>query len=189
MTDCLTCHAFAPEQEIPTCISCHAKPEGHFAAITTTHATTDCVDVPQPPRGAVGRRRRTARAATPSGPPSTRPRRVSGVRRLPQAARAGDASRSRSAARATRSPLGPSPAGHDSCIGCHKPHEFVATANVCIGCHGAKETLVATSVRRHAICTSCHTHHASRRRGRLLHRLPRAGQGHPRRQDGVHHVP
>jgi len=42
-TDCLTCHAFAPKQAVPTCISCHARAEGPLAAIAT-HATTACSD-------------------------------------------------------------------------------------------------------------------------------------------------
>ena len=158
MTDCLTCHAFAPEQKIPTCISCHTKPEGDFAAITTTHATTDCVT-----------------CHSPHGDPSVIATACEGchTERAPEhaahagSAGCGDCHKPHAGAKVAleecstchKEPAGPKPAGHDSCIDCHKPHAFVATANVCIGCHGAKETLVAASVPAHAICTSCHEHH------------------------------
>ncbi|MGO8994601.1 MAG: hypothetical protein ACLQVI_14895 [Polyangiaceae bacterium] len=158
MTDCLTCHAFAPEQKIPTCISCHTEPAGRFAAITSTHATTDCVQ-----------------CHSPHGDPSVVAKACEGchTERAPEhaahagSAGCGDCHKPHAPAKVAlaecstchKEPAGPTPAGHDSCIGCHEPHAFVATANVCVGCHGAKDTLVATSVPAHAICTSCHTPH------------------------------
>jgi hypothetical protein len=158
MTDCLTCHAFAPDQKIPTCIGCHAEPEGRFAAIKTTHATTDCVQ-----------------CHSPHGDPAIVAESCAGchTQLAPEhAAHAGSAGCAdchkphapaalalTSCATCHQEPAGPRPAGHDSCIDCHKPHVFVADANVCVGCHGAKETFLATSVPAHAICASCHVAH------------------------------
>ena len=158
MTDCLTCHAFAPAQKTPTCISCHAKPEGRLAAIASTHATTDCVQ-----------------CHSPHGDPSVAAKACEGchTERAPEhAAHAGstgcaDCHKPHAPAHVAledcgtchKEAPGPKPAGHDACVDCHKPHTFTASANVCVGCHGAKETLLAAIVNDHAVCTSCHTPH------------------------------
>jgi hypothetical protein len=158
MSNCLTCHAFAPEQQIPTCAGCHAQSEGRFAAITSTHATTSCVT-----------------CHSPHGDPSVMAAACESchTERAPEhgahagSAGCGDCHKPHAAAKVAleecstchKEPAAPKPAGHDACIDCHKPHAFVATANVCVGCHGAKETLVAASVPAHAACTSCHEHH------------------------------
>jgi hypothetical protein len=57
-------------------------------------------------------------------------------------------------------PAGPKPANHDSCLSCHKPHDFVAGGEqACIGCHGVKSTLAADVVTAHDDCLSCHKPH------------------------------
>jgi hypothetical protein len=59
-------------------------------------------------------------------------------------------------------PAGPRPAGHDACVGCHRPHDFTAGGErACIGCHGLKPTLAAGQVSSHAVCTGCHAPHAA----------------------------
>jgi hypothetical protein len=158
MTNCLTCHAFAPEQKTPTCIGCHAQPEGSFAAIKTTHATTNCTT-----------------CHSPHGDPSvvTAACESCHTERAPEhaahagSAGCGDCHKPHAAATVAleqcstchKEPAEPKPAGHDSCTDCHKPHAFVAGASACIGCHGAKETLLAATAAAHAVCTSCHAHH------------------------------
>ena len=161
-TDCLTCHAFAPNVVTPTCISCHAQAEGTLASIVQ-HKTTAC-----------------AGCHKPHGDPATVTKDCSSsgchvdVNAARHAKHAGskdcvDCHKPHTpgvAARATcggchQTPAGPKPAGHDSCMTCHKPHDFVAGgSNACVGCHTAKPTLLASTVAPHAVCTSCHTPHA-----------------------------
>ena len=157
-TVCLTCHVFAPDKAPPTCIGCHAVAEGPLAAVHV-HATADCAAChrahEQPsivPKD----------CATCHDERSTEHARHAGTKGCLDChtghapAEAAIASCSSCHAR----PAGPKPAGHDSCLGCHAPHDFVASAAGCIGCHGPKPTLVASEVHAHTVCTSCHSPHA-----------------------------
>jgi hypothetical protein len=158
MTDCLTCHAFAPAQKIPTCIGCHAEPEGRFAAIKTTHATTDCVQCHSPHGDTSVIAKACAGCHTEVAPEHAAHAGSAGCVDCHKA-HAPAALALQECSTCHKAPAGPKPAGHDSCMDCHKPHEFAASANVCIACHGAKETLLAASVQAHAICTTCHEAH------------------------------
>lgn len=157
-TDCLTCHGFAPKQEIPTCISCHVAPEGPLAAIKM-HASAPCADCHQLHEtpstvAATCANCHEERADKHAEHANTRGCLDCHKGHAPAATAL------TSCASCHATPSGPKPANHDSCMTCHKPHDFAAGANVCVGCHGQKPTLLASSVAKHTECTSCHTPHA-----------------------------
>ena len=157
MTDCLTCHAFAPEQKIPTCIGCHAKAEGKFAAITSTHATTDCVQ-----------------CHSPHGDPSVVTKACEGchIERAPaHAAHAGsagcgdchkphafaasasvcvDCHGAKDTLLAASVPL------HAICTSCHAPHDPGNAALSCATCHA--QVKVAHGDK--TACITCHEPHS-----------------------------
>jgi hypothetical protein len=161
MTDCLTCHAFAPAQVVPTCIGCHAEPEGRFAAIKTTHATTDCVQCHSPHGDPTIVAAACASCHTEVAPEHAAHAGSAGCAdcHKPHAPAASALTECRTCHEAS---VGHQPAGHDSCLGCHKPHAFAASPRVCADCHEAeaKATFLAARVPAHAACTSCHAPHA-----------------------------
>jgi len=156
-TDCFSCHSFAP-RDAPTCIGCHAEKLGTHGAVIQ-HATVDCKECHDPHKT-----------------PSIAPKACTSCheeRALSHAAHEGsqdcrDCHKAHEPARAAvvgcaschEKPAGPKPAGHDSCLTCHKPHDFKGQPGVCAGCHGAKPTRLADVVPAHARCTNCHTPHA-----------------------------
>ena len=158
-TTCLTCHVFAPDVAPPKCVSCHAQPQGHFAAIGV-HATTECTQchrMHEEPSVVVKdcttchkqRALRHAEHVDSKGCSDCHLPHTPALAALTMCSTC------------HTQPAGPRPANHDSCIGCHKPHDFFANgAAACIGCHGLKPTLMADVVPKHAVCTSCHTPHA-----------------------------
>jgi hypothetical protein len=158
-TSCLSCHTFAPDAPAPTCIGCHVTPRGLLAAVVQ-HATTDCAKC---------HRVHESPPIVPAGCTSCHEERAARHAAHEGSAGCADCHRDHAPAAAAlamcsfchSAPAGPRPAGHDSCIGCHRPHDFVAGGErACIGCHGEKATLVAAQVPAHAVCTSCHTPHA-----------------------------
>jgi hypothetical protein len=58
-----------------------------------------------------------------------------------------------------KEPAGDRPAGHASCLTCHKPHAEKQGAIACVTCH-KQRALRADTVAAHANCESCHTAHA-----------------------------
>jgi hypothetical protein len=157
-TECLTCHVFSPNTTPPTCIGCHAVAEGPLAAVHV-HATADCAschhvheDPPIAP----------AACASCHDERATEHGRHAGTRGCMDChtGHAPAAAAIVSCSTCHAQPAGPKPAGHDSCIGCHAPHDFVASNSGCVGCHGPKPTLLASTVHAHTLCTNCHTPHS-----------------------------
>lgn len=157
-TDCLSCHAFALGRTDPTCIGCHASPEGKLAAIVQ-HATVDCETCHHleqtPPvvlADCIGcHDQRATKHAEHAGSKGCTD--CHGVHEPASVAKAACASCHREGAQ-------PHPPAHDACIGCHEPHDFVATDSACLGCHGPKTTLVDREVPAHRDCVNCHNPHA-----------------------------
>ncbi|MEO8878546.1 MAG: hypothetical protein ABI461_23355 [Polyangiaceae bacterium] len=158
-TDCVTCHAFANEQQkIPSCISCHANAQTHAAAITT-HATTPCADC---------HKIHDTPSVIAKDCTTCHSERILEHAKHQGSKGCADCHAPHTPALAAittcstchAQPAGPKPANHDSCLTCHKPHAFAATPNVCVDCHGQKPTLLASTVQVHAVCTSCHAPHA-----------------------------
>jgi hypothetical protein len=156
---CLECHSFAPNKSPATCIGCHSRPQGTLTAIHE-HRETDC-----------------SRCHTMHAEPFTKSadcascheERASVHSQHANSRGCEDCHAAHTPAIAAMStcntchaqPAGPKPAGHDACITCHKPHDFVAGgAAACLGCHGPKPTLASADVTAHTVCTNCHEHHA-----------------------------
>jgi hypothetical protein len=157
-TECLTCHVFAPDKVAPTCISCHATMQGASAGVSV-HATTPCASCHQ--------LHETPSIVATSCTGCHQERAVEHARHvgtkgcLDCHSGHGPASTAlTSCASCHARASGPQPPGHDTCFGCHAPHEFATNVNVCANCHAGKATLVATQVEAHATCTNCHAPHA-----------------------------
>jgi hypothetical protein len=156
-TDCLSCHTFALGRSDPTCIGCHANVEGKLPAIVQ-HATLDCDTchhLEQTPSVVLAEcsgchEEVATRHAAHAGSKG-----CSDCHSGHEPALAAKAVCASCHAQATQ----PHPPAHDDCLGCHQPHDFVATDGACIGCHGAKTTLVDRAVPAHAVCTNCHKPH------------------------------
>ncbi|MGA3121885.1 MAG: hypothetical protein ABSF69_14050 [Polyangiaceae bacterium] len=157
-TDCLTCHAFAIGAAEPTCIGCHAGPEGRLPAIVQ-HATVDCT--------ACHRLHETP-SIVPADCTSCHRERApehderAGSKGCLDCHSPHEPASAAKTACATCHAQGaePHPSAHDACVGCHEPHGFVPKASVCVSCHGPKTTLVASEVTAHAVCVNCHNPHA-----------------------------
>jgi hypothetical protein len=157
-TECLTCHAFALGRTDPTCISCHANAEESLPAIVQ-HATIDCAichHLGQTPAivSAVCtgcHDERDTKHAEHAG--------SAGCRDC-HAGHAPAAVAATMCASCHAQAKEPHPAAHDACIGCHQPHDFVASDRACIGCHGQKTTLAEREVPAHDVCLNCHNPHA-----------------------------
>ncbi len=153
--DCLTCHTFSPSVQPPKCIECHREAQGDFAAVAQ-HRTTDCSEC---------HRTHESSQAVPKDCTSCHKERAPEHTGKKGCLDCHGTHTPASAAVSTCStchaqPTGPRPADHDSCIGCHKPHEFTASARTCMGCHGDRPTFLAARVEKHSSCTSCHEPHA-----------------------------
>jgi hypothetical protein len=161
-TGCLSCHAFAPTSPAtpaPTCIGCHAQPHGEAGAVVQ-HARTDCARC---------HRVHESPSIVPADCTSCHDERATRHAAHEDSAGCADCHRGHAPAQAALAtcsschaqPSGPHPAGHDTCLGCHRPHDFAAGGErACIGCHGQKPTLAAARAAPHADCTSCHSPHA-----------------------------
>ncbi len=161
-TDCLTCHAFAPNRPTPKCISCHAAPHGPLAAVTM-HATTECAECHK----LHGDPAIVPKSCTPCHAESAPTHGEHAGSRgcldchsghAPAAAALSTCSSCHAKEKALQ------PAAHGDCVGCHKPHEFVAGgANACLGCHEAKKAFLAERKDAHESCITCHAPHAPQR--------------------------
>ncbi len=163
-TNCLSCHMFAPGQVEKTCIGCHDKPQGSFAAIAV-HAKIDCAKCHELKGGASNM---AVVGATCAGCHEERAPEHGGhasskgcmdYHHGHEAAKQASATCASCHAEAAK----PHPVAHDACISCHQPHTFVASQGKCIGCHGEKTTLVARLVPAHRECLDCHEPHAPAR--------------------------
>jgi hypothetical protein len=160
-TNCFACHTFTPHKAMPTCISCHEQKQGVLASVTE-HRTTDCqschhvheAPAVKPMDCASCHKERSPLHAAHEGSKGC----------LDCHTAHGPAVGARATcSNCHQKPEGPKPAGHDSCMTCHKPHQFFADApRLCVGCHGAKPTLLASTVVKHARCTGCHVPHDPR---------------------------
>jgi len=126
---CLTCHAFALGSTEPTCIDCHAKAEGKLAAVVQ-HATVDCAtchhlhETPSiVPAACVGCHEER----------DTKHAEHAGSRDCLDCHRAHEpASVAKTACASCHAQgLERHPAAHDACLGCHQPHDFVASDSAC----------------------------------------------------------
>jgi hypothetical protein len=173
---CLACHAFAPKQTMPTCISCHQSAQGNAPAVVT-HATAECTTCHVPhgeptlaskecttchdERATEHAKHTGSKGCVDCHNPHVPAREALATCVGCHAQIAATALHIVSTQPDTGAKTAPGHAGHDSCVDCHKPHSFVAAApGVCIGCHSAKPTLLASTVNAHADCTSCHAPHA-----------------------------
>jgi hypothetical protein len=167
-TGCLTCHVFAPDETPPTCIGCHARDQGHAAAVHV-HATADCASchrvheapsiVPRDCAGCHDERVTEHASAAHAAHDDGRATGDNGCLDC-HTGHAPAAAAVTVCAGCHAEAAGPKPAGHESCLGCHRPHVFTAGADVCAGCHAPRPTLVASQVHAHAVCISCHEPHA-----------------------------
>lgn len=157
-TNCLTCHAFAPESGPTPCLGCHAQTHGAAAAIVQ-HASVECTTC---------HRMHESPAVVFASCSNCHAERADHHAQHAGSRGCADCHRPHSPASAAApicsschaEPSGTHPAGHEACIGCHRPHDFAAGGqDACIRCHGAKETLASATVHAHASCTSCHDHH------------------------------
>jgi hypothetical protein len=132
---CLTCHAFELGRTEPTCIGCHASAEGNLPAVVQ-HATVDCAQchhlhetpsiVPADCTGCHDERATKHAEHTGSA----------GCLDCHHAHQPASTAQAGCASCHAEGTL-PHPPAHDGCLGCHQPHDFVASNGAFVGCHGA----------------------------------------------------
>lgn len=147
-TTCLTCHAFAPNQNAPSCIGCHRETQGRLAPVTH-HATTNCTDC----------HRLHETPAVVAKDCTT-----AGCHAQTNAHGALGHGRAMSE-QGVRLDAGRGPA--DGCQECHAPHAGAkAAVTSCATCHatvpahsGGPPPSLETMPAAHAPCTTCHKPH------------------------------
>jgi hypothetical protein len=157
-TACLTCHAFGLGQTEPTCIGCHASAKGTLPAIVQ-HATVDCETchhLDETPAVVLANCNGCHEELAPKHADHAGSMGCADCHHPHEPASLAGSACSSCHAQGTQ----PHPPAHDACLGCHRPHDFVATENACIGCHGAKTILAAREVPAHRDCLGCHNPHA-----------------------------
>ena len=126
--ECLSCHAFAPDKEAPTCMSCHREAADHVRAVGV-HATTKCTEC-HTPHGAKTAEATSKDCTSCHDERSTKHAEHAGSKACVDChaphTEAKEAKATCGGCHAT--PAGPKPAGHDSCLTCHKPHDFLGVA-------------------------------------------------------------
>ncbi len=146
-TTCLTCHAFAPNQNAPSCIGCHKEAQGRLAAVKH-HATTNCTDCHRMHETPAV----TAKDCTTAGCHA-------------QANVHGASGHGRAMSTSgVLTDAGRGPA--QGCAECHGPHEGAkAAVAACATCHATVTTArapppsLAAMPAAHAPCTTCHKPH------------------------------
>ncbi|MEO6951373.1 MAG: hypothetical protein ABI321_06130 [Polyangia bacterium] len=160
--ECLTCHTFAPEDTVTTCIDCHRSPQGGLPAIVH-HATVDCSTchhLAQTPSLVLA-------DCTGCHDKIELKHQTMGPSRNPGSHGCVDCHHGHEPASAAKTVCTschnenklPHPRGHDACTSCHVPHDFAARDGACIGCHGHKRTLADRVVPAHGVCINCHNPH------------------------------
>lgn len=196
--DCVSCHA--PHGRAPdasTCRGCHAEPAHRGALATTPAAHRDCLACHAPHGGrteashACNRCHESATHPLAAGPTAHQECTACHASHGPPSAPTSNACSNCHGARGAAPVEAPRSPGHARCEGCHRPHEFAATAATrgCEGCH--RETLSHGSAHD-GECGSCHApHSAARDRARdcaschattRVEGTPRALIGHARCQ-------
>ena len=175
-----SCHAFGAKPA-PTCISCHAEPQGKLAAVGV-HATKDapCTSCHMPHRDPQVKQADCAKCHTKVSASHGKQHVASDVTLARGWLDAGVG--------LVAKPNSPAPAGAPSCTDCHAPHtKAVAATTTCNGCHAAAPKGPQPS--NHAACTTCHAPHDFERAAvapcagchtdkRQRHREPRARRVH-----------
>jgi hypothetical protein len=177
-SDCTSCHAFGVDSETSDhgaplhetfeagdCARCHSEDQGSIPAVRV-HETEDCVACHEPhlqmaPEPAPCSGCHDV-AAVHGGQKSSETHACTTCHEH-QHAPASDARSTCSECHA-REAIVPASAlfegGHSECVGCHRPHEFAASAVVaCRNCHDDVLVLGAGKIKEHNQCTSCHAAH------------------------------
>lgn len=173
---CLDCHAFSLEpgedpKAAPTaweCQRCHGEAPADDAPAVVVHRSQACRSCHEP--HAKPPVEQTSCPACHGGVNTTHategksPERVCTTCHVSQHALGKAANLQCAKCHAEQKPLVPASAtfsgGHDTCTGCHRPHDFRRENVVsCRSCHEDRPVLGGGRIAQHAACNSCHRPH------------------------------
>jgi hypothetical protein len=185
-SDCTLCHRFSDAplvgaveakpggaelgqhlHQAGDCAHCHLTAQDDTAAVQV-HAKQQCLDCHRPHEDATPQSGPCAQCHQDITPTHAvhgkSPNQVCTTCHQQQHAPAAAALETCAECHAKQQPLVPASAlfdaGHQECVGCHRPHEFAKEkAAPCRGCHETVRVLAQAKVPAHQQCTSCHNPH------------------------------
>lgn len=162
---CVSCHSFRPGVVRKTCVECHKDPQtraggAKLAAVVDGHAKAECGKCHQPHKEPLSFASDCTSCHVERSDAHATHKDSKGCSDCHAAhSPAKAATKTCSAGGCHATPAGPKPAGHESCLTCHKGHATDKPLS-CNGCHVKQVTLASDKVAKHAQCTSCHAAHA-----------------------------